>query len=300
MRYVTYEAKGGEHVGLLTGARVADADTLLARAGLPAAGSLTGLIRRLADGIIPAGFFEKPLPADCPTVPLNEVRLLAPIPRPARNIFCVGKNYADHAVEVKETRLSGTGIPENPVYFTKTANPAQPDGGVIRFSPKLTQKVDYEAELAVVIGREGKNIDPARAEDYIFGYTILNDVSARDLQVRHEQWFKGKNLDTFCPMGPWIVGKEEIPFPVELTITCRVNGEVRQRDNTRHFIFDIPTALAELSRGLTLEPGDIFSTGTPAGVGAGMHPPRFLHGGDTVECEIERIGCLHSRVEETD
>lgn len=300
MKYVTYEADGREHAGLLIDGRVTDADAWLARAGLPPAGSMTGLIRGMAAGKIPTDFFRGPLPAGYPALPLQAVRLLAPIPRPARNIFCVGKNYAKHAVEVKKTRISATGIPENPIYFTKTANPAQPDGGIIRFSRRVTRQADYEAELAVVIGQEGRDIDPARAEDYIFGYTIIDDVSARDLQVRHEQWFKGKNLDTFCPMGPCIVGKEDIPFPVELTITCRVNGEVCQQDNTRHFIFDIPTMLAVLSQGLTLEPGDILSTGTPAGVGAGLNPPRFLHGGDTVECEIERIGCLHSTVEETD
>lgn len=292
MKYVTYESDGLEHPGLLTAAGVVNADTLLTGAGLPAAGSLTGLIRRLADGSIPAGFFSCPMPAGCGALPLTAVRLLAPIPRPARNIFCLGKNYAKHAVEVKMTRLSGTGVPQYPIYFTKTANPAVPDGGTVHFSPRLTRCLDYEAELAFVIGREGRHIDPARAEDYIFGYTILNDISARDVQARHEQWFKGKNFDTFCPMGPYLVGREEIPFPVELDITGRVNGEVRQHDNTRHFIFDIPTILADLSEGLTLEPGDIISTGTPAGVGAGFDPPRFLKDGDTVECEIDKIGSL--------
>lgn len=293
MKYVTYESDGLEHPGLLTAAGVVDADTLLTGAGLPAAGSLTGLIRRLADGSIPAGFFSRPMPAGCRVLPLTAVRLLAPIPRPARNIFCLGKNYAKHAVEVKMTRLSGTGVPQYPIYFTKIANPAVPDGGTVHFSPRLTRCLDYEAELAFVIGREGRHIDPARAEDYIFGYTILNDISARDVQARHEQWFKGKNFDTFCPMGPCLVGRDEIPFPVELDITGRVNGEVRQHDNTRHFIFDIPTILADLSDGLTLEPGDIISTGTPAGVGAGFDPPRFLKDGDTVECEIDKIGSLH-------
>ncbi len=293
MKYVTYESDGLEHPGLLTAAGVVDADTLLTGAGLPAAGSLTGLIRRLADGSIPAGFFSRPMPVGCGVLPLTAVRLLAPIPRPARNIFCLGKNYAKHAVEVKMTRLSGTGVPQYPIYFTKIANPAVPDGGTVHFPPRLTRCLDYEAELAFVIGREGRHIDPARAEDYIFGYTILNDISARDVQARHEQWFKGKNFDTFCPMGPCLVGRDEIPFPVELDITGRVNGEVRQHDNTRHFIFDIPTILADLSDGLTLEPGDIISTGTPAGVGAGFDPPRFLKDGDTVECEIDKIGSLH-------
>jgi 2-keto-4-pentenoate hydratase/2-oxohepta-3-ene-1,7-dioic acid hydratase in catechol pathway len=157
--------------------------------------------------------------------------------------------------------------------------------------------VDYEAELALIIGKKGKDIAPEDAEQYVFGYTVINDVSARDLQKRHEQWFKGKNLDTFCPMGPCLIEKDDLPYPPELDIRCTVNGEIRQDSNTRKLIFDIPTIISDLSKGMTLLPGDIISTGTPSGVGVGFTPPRFLADGDRIECRIEGIGTLSNQVE---
>lgn len=294
MRYLTYLNGGAEHPGLLHQQKIYDLNEALGRAGFPSVPSLRTLIETAAetDGIVDALVsvdFTK-------CSPVENAVLCAPFPRPARNVFCLGKNYAAHATEVKETRLSDTGIPKAPVYFTKTAAPALRPEGVIDCPSELTEKLDYEAELAVIIGRTGKNIAPDAAERYIFGYTILNDISARDLQVRHEQWFRGKNLDTFCPMGPVIVDKGELPFPLRLQITCRVNGETRQNANTGDLIFDIPTILSDLSHGFTLLPGDIISTGTPAGVGAGGDPPRFLQNGDTVECEIEHIGILRNTV----
>lgn len=227
---------------------------------------------------------------------LDEIKLLAPIPYPPRNVFCLGKNYADHAQEIKMTQISDTGIPDCPIYFTKIASPAIAHGDQIRFSPQVTQQVDYEVELAVVIGKAGRDIKAQEAEDYVFGYTIANDISARDLQGAHKQWFKGKSLDTFCPMGPVLVHKSVLPMPVELNIQCRVNGELRQDSNTREMIFDIPAIISDLSRGLTLLPGDIIMTGTPSGVGMGFEPPRLLADGDIVECYIEKIGKLVNQV----
>jgi 2-keto-4-pentenoate hydratase/2-oxohepta-3-ene-1,7-dioic acid hydratase in catechol pathway len=229
-------------------------------------------------------------------LPLNSVKLLAPIPFPKRNVFCLGKNYEEHAREIKMTKISDTGIPKSPIYFTKIAAPATAHGDQIIFSNNTTRKVDYEVELAIVIGKEGSNIKPEDAEEYIFGYTIVNDVSARDLQVEHKQWFKGKSLDTFCPMGPCIVHKTDIPFPVELSIQCSINGELRQNSNTKNMIFDISYIISDLSKGLTLKPGDIICTGTPSGVGMGFNPPKLLNDGDLIECYIERIGKLSNKV----
>lgn len=232
------------------------------------------------------------------TVPLDSVKIAAPIPYPRRNIFCLGKNYVEHVKEVKITRITGTDIPEAPIYFTKAACPAIGQGDSIKFSSKVTQAVDYEAELAVIIGKDGSDIKEEDVENYIFGYTIINDVSARDLQGKHNQWFKGKSLDTFCPMGPVIVHKSEIPFPVELNISCRVNGELRQNSNTKKLIFDIPYIISDLSKGLTLRAGDIIATGTPNGVGLGFNPIKVLKDGDVVECSIEKIGALKSKIVE--
>ncbi|MFZ5817336.1 MAG: fumarylacetoacetate hydrolase family protein [Bacillota bacterium] len=225
--------------------------------------------------------------------PLSEVRLLAPIPRPAKNIYCVGLNYAAHSDEF----TGGTKPPPAaPIIFSKTPGTVIGPGEAIDSHPDLTREVDYEAELAVVIGRTGRNIRKEEARAYIFGYTIINDVTARDLQRKHQQWLIGKSLDTFCPMGPFLVHRDEIPWPVALNISSRVNGELRQNSNTRHLIFDIPTLIETLSAGHTLEAGDIIATGTCEGVGMGFNPPRFLKPGDLVEVAIEGIGLLANTV----
>lgn len=230
------------------------------------------------------------------TISFDSIKIEAPIPYPERNVFCLGKNYVEHAKEVKLTKITGTDIPVEPIYFTKVASPAIGNGDFVKFSTKVTKQVDYESELAVIIGKEGTNIKAEEAEDYIFGYTIINDISARDLQGKHIQWFKGKSLDTFCPMGPCITHKNEIPFPVELNIGCKVNGEIRQNSNTKKLIFDIPYIISDLSKGLTLKPGDIISTGTPNGVGMGFNPIKVLKNGDVVECFIEEIGSLTNKI----
>lgn len=230
-------------------------------------------------------------------------KLLAPIPRPRRNVFCVGKNYHEHAAEFANSGFDtsaakGETAPEFPVIFTKPPSSIVADGDpVLRFAD-VTQQLDYEAELAVVIGGPGRGIAPADALAHVWGYTIVNDVTARDLQQRHRQWFLGKSMDTFCPMGPWIVTADEVGDPTNLEVRCWINGELRQHANTRDLIFDIPTIIATISAGITLQPGDIIATGTPAGVGIGFKPPRFLNPGDVMKIAIDRLGTLTNTVTE--
>lgn len=225
-------------------------------------------------------------------IPLENIKLTAPIPYPNRNIICLGKNYEDHALEIKSLPGGKAAVPDFPIYFTKAANPAIGHMDKVVIPTHVTNEVDYEVELAIIIGKDGKNIAPQEAEDYIFGYTIVNDISARDIQMKHSQWFRGKSLDTFTPMGPYLVYKSEIDYPVNLDVSCKVNGEIRQSSNTDKLIFDIPYIISDLSNGFTLKAGDIILTGTPAGVGMGFNPPRFLKSGDVVECSIEKIGTL--------
>lgn len=223
--------------------------------------------------------------------------LLAPLPNPRKNIFCVGRNYAEHIAEGERAQNIKVGITDHPVYFTKPpTSVVAPEGDVLIF-PNLSEATDYEVELAVVIGKPGRNISKENAYEHVFGYTILNDITARDVQRRHGgQYFKGKGLDGSCPIGPWIVTTDAMPDPENLAIGLSVNDEVRQNGRTRDMIFDIPTLIASLSEGLTLEPGDILATGTPSGVGYAMDPPQFLKAGDTVVCNIEGIGQLRNTV----
>lgn len=224
---------------------------------------------------------------------LEQLTLLAPIPRPTKNIFCVGKNYAEHAIEMG----SKDDIPEHIMVFTKAPTTVIGADDTVLNHHEVTSELDYEGELAVIIGKKGKAIEREEALDYVFGYTIINDITARDLQARHKQFFIGKSLDTTCPMGPWIVHKSEIENPNQLQIQTLVNGEVRQHSNTENFIFPIEEIISVLSKGMTLEPGDIIATGTPAGVGKGFKPPRFLYPGDEIEITIEKIGTLRNQVE---
>lgn len=221
-----------------------------------------------------------------------DLEWLAPIPRPAKNIFCVGKNYKDHAIEMG----SAADIPEFVMMFSKAPTAVIGHQAEILRHEKVTDELDYEGELAVVIGKKGIGITAEEAMDHIFGYTIINDVTARDLQKRHKQFLIGKSLDGSCPMGPCIVPKQDIGDPHQLKLTTTVNGEVRQDGNTKDFIFTIPEIIEALSAGTTLEPGDIIATGTPAGVGKGFKPPRLLNSGDTVEITVEGIGTLRNSV----
>jgi 2-keto-4-pentenoate hydratase/2-oxohepta-3-ene-1,7-dioic acid hydratase in catechol pathway len=238
------------------------------------------------------------LPVAGPGIPLDQVKLVAPI-SPRRNIFCVGKNYRAHAKEFAGSgyeagAVKGAEIDEYPAVFTKPPTTVVGPGDTVDLHAHVTSAVDYEAELALIIGKAGRDISPENAYDHIWGYTIVNDVTARDRQRNHKQWFMGKSLDTFCPMGPWITTADEIR-PDNLDLECWVNGELRQHANTSDLIFDIPTLIATISAGLTLQPGDIIATGTPAGVGIGFDPPRFLKAGDEVSISISGIGKLTNR-----
>jgi 2-keto-4-pentenoate hydratase/2-oxohepta-3-ene-1,7-dioic acid hydratase in catechol pathway len=239
------------------------------------------------------------LSADAPALPLASVKLLAPIPVPRRNVFCVGKNYTDHAKEFAGSgyeagAVKGAEIDEYPAVFTKPASAVIGTGETVSLHPHITSAVDYEVELTLVIGKGGRDIPATRAYEHIWGYTIINDVTARDRQRNHKQWFMGKALDTFCPMGPWITTADEVDAE-NLDVKCWVNGELRQNANTRDLIFDIPTLIATISAGLTLEPGDLIATGTPAGVGLGFNPPKFLKPGDEVSMSITGLGTLTNR-----
>lgn len=228
--------------------------------------------------------------------PLAEVQLLAPVV-PQKNVICVGKNYADHAAEI--AKAGGVAVEEAdvPTFFTKPPTSIAGPGATLHLSRKVSQQYDWEAELAVVIGKRCCDVADADALDVVFGYTCLNDLTARDLQKRHKQWFKGKSLDDTCPIGPWIVTADEIPDPQSLAIQLRVDGVEKQSSNTRKMIFDVRQIIGSLTAGLTLEPGDVIATGTPDGVGIGRTPPEFLEHDMTVEVEIEKIGILRNRIE---
>jgi 2-keto-4-pentenoate hydratase/2-oxohepta-3-ene-1,7-dioic acid hydratase in catechol pathway len=227
----------------------------------------------------------------------SQSKLLAPIPWPRKNVVMLGINYREHVDEGARARELEIKYPEWPVYFTKPATSVIGHMGKV-VHHKITNRLDWEVELAVVIGKKGRNIPKDKAYDYVFGYTVCLDMTARELQRQHGQWFKGKSLDTFCPLGPWIVHKSALPNPQQVRLICRVNGEVMQDGNTRDMIFDIPTIIESLSGGLTLEPGDIISTGTPSGVGFARVPPVYLKPGDKVEGEVEGIGVLQVEIVE--
>ncbi|MGI4778343.1 MAG: fumarylacetoacetate hydrolase family protein [Janthinobacterium lividum] len=238
-------------------------------------------------------------PAPTSWQPLKGLRLRAPLV-PHRNVFCVGKNYHEHAAEFARSGFDtsaakGETAPAAPVVFTKAPSTVVGTGDEVMPFTELTRQLDYEAELAVVIGKPGRGIRPEDAWDHVWGYTIVNDVTARDLQQKHRQWFIGKSMDTFCPMGPWIVTADEVDA-TKLTVKCWINGELRQDAVTSDLIFDIPTIIATLSAGMMLQPGDVIATGTPAGVGIGFSPPRFLVPGDLMKIEIGGIGTLENRI----
>ena len=286
MKLITYRQNGAEHVGALTEdgtgvlpLPVPDMNTLIETMTLTDLRSAVAAAERGS------------------ALALSDVELLAPIPRPRQDVLCLGMNYLAHAEEA--VRYSADAFrKERPVavYFSKRVSEAEKPDGVIPRHAGLTDRLDYEAELAVVLGRTARDVKAADAADCIFGYTVLNDVSARDLQTGHKQWYFGKSLDGATPMGPVLVTADEIAYPPALEITCRVNGELRQQSNTSLLITSIGQILEELTAGMTLLPGTIIATGTPAGVGMGFDPPKFLQSGDVVECAIEGIGTLRSTV----
>jgi 2-keto-4-pentenoate hydratase/2-oxohepta-3-ene-1,7-dioic acid hydratase in catechol pathway len=285
VKLVTYQHSGRTRIGAVQAERVIDLSAV--------APDMLSLIDGGGDALERA---RASVAAGAVSVALEEVRLLAPIPQPRRNVMCLGKNYAEHARESHEARGEKVEIPDVPVIFTKATTAVNGPYDDIPVDAQVSEQMDYESELAVIIGRAGRNIDAADGLDHVFGYTVLNDATARDLQQRHKQFFKGKSLDGCCPIGPWIVTADEIPNPHTLRITCHVNGELRQDSTTAEMIFDIPATLAHLSNGMTLLPGDIIATGTPSGVGFAMKPPVYLRPGDVVECHVEKVGTIRNRV----
>lgn len=227
---------------------------------------------------------------------LNSVEIVAPIPRPSKNVFCVGRNYRGHIIEGARARGIEVSFPKVPEFFTKPATSVIGQDAGIRRYKELTHQLDYEIELAVVIGKFGRDVSVEQALSVVWGYTIINDISARDLQRAHGQWFKGKGLDTFCPMGPWIVTSDEFGNPENHRLSLTVNGGVRQDSTTTDLLFSVSEIVSHLSAGLSLEPGDIIATGTPGGVALGMSPQAFLETGDTIEAQIDGIGVLRNRV----
>lgn len=301
MRLLTFSPRRGgvTRVGMLLGdERVLDVGAAAQRARLRLpfdAGDMLSLIGSGRAGL--AALRKLARSAAGMGASLRTLRVLAPLPRPRKNVFCVGWNYLEHFEEGARARPQVQEMPTHPAFFTKAPtavngpyDPIPPHAGV-------TEKLDWEVELGVVIGRGGRDIAEGDAMKHVFGYTVVNDISAREVQRQHgQQWFKGKSLDGTCPMGPWIVTADEVPDPHALRVICRVNGAVKQDSNTRHMYFRIPRIIAELSAGLTLEPGDVVSTGTPAGVGHARTPPEFMKAGDLLETEVAGIGVLRNRI----
>ncbi len=228
---------------------------------------------------------------------LQEVKLHAPIPQPRKNVICMAVNYAEHARETASIReRTTTAPPTSPILFTKATTTINAPDEPFVIDPTVSEEIDWEIELGVIIGKGGKHISEADALSHIFGYTIINDITARDLQARHKQFFLGKSLDGSCPIGPYIVTADEIADPQKLSLRLRVNGEIKQDSNTSEMVFSIPTIIATLSAVMTLEPGDIIATGTPSGVGFSRTPPEFLRPNDVVECEVEGLGILRTPI----
>jgi 2-keto-4-pentenoate hydratase/2-oxohepta-3-ene-1,7-dioic acid hydratase in catechol pathway len=285
MRLATFQDAQGVHLGAVRGGEILALDAV--------APDMLSFIDRGSDALTQA---SQPVQQAQGWRPLSSVTLLAPIPRPRQNVVCVGMNYVAHAVESDRARGREPKLPSVPVFFTKAVlSVANPVSDFV-LDPAVTSELDYEVELAFVMGRTGTNIKREDALSYVFGYTVANDISARDLQGRHQQFFKGKSLDGACPLGPWIVTADEIPNPAALTVRLRVNGEQRQESSVSDLIFDVPTLIEHLSLGATLEAGTIICTGTPSGVGLGYTPPNYLKVGDVVEAEIDTIGGLRTRI----
>lgn len=289
MRVATFSIAGERRVGLvdLEAETIAPFDFSVdqARSGILA------LIDRNGAG----------MPRTLSPIPLAQVEIEAPIPQPRRNIFCVGKNYHEHAHEFARSGFdssAGAGaIPKHPIIFSKVPESVVANHASVLIDPSVSTAIDYEAELAVIIGKGGRGISREEALDHVWGYTIVNDVTARDLQGKYSQWLIGKSQDTFCPMGPWAVTRDELDLTTA-GIRCFVNEDLRQDSRISLLIFDIPTIIATLSQGITLRPGDIIATGTPVGVGIGFDPPRYLKAGDVVRIEIDGIGTLENRFAE--
>jgi len=290
MKLATYRYDGAVRVGQW------DDATQTVRGLLLDGAPVADLVALIADGASLAR-----CTASGPPLPIRNIELLAPVPRPARNIFCVGKNYMNHAREFSRSGFDAgqsapaDAIPDCPIVFTKPPETVIAHGRPVWSATGVSAALDYEVELAVIIGRGGRGIRKRDAMQHVWGYTIINDVTARDWQKKHKQWFLGKSFDTFCPMGPIAATADELDV-TNLEVKCWINGELRQHANTRDLIFDVPTIIETISAGITLHPGDIIATGTPEGVGIGFNPPKFLRPGDRMVLEITGLGRLENEV----
>lgn len=295
MRFYSFSDGERSSYGVLTDAGLIDLPEAAARRGLAFPPTLSGMIEagpgaiEQVDKWIGDG-------TDAYPVRLDAVYLQPPIPHPNKNIFCVGRNYVDHVAEGYRAAGKQVALPAFPQFFTKATTAVGAPIGEFVWDAAMTQQLDYEVELAVVIGEGGRNIARKDAWSHVFGFTVLNDITARDLQRRHDQWFKGKSLDGSAPMGPCIVTLDEFEDIGSIELVARVNGETRQKACVSQMIFDIPELIAQLSAGLTLQSGDVIATGTPSGVGYAMDPPQFLQDGDVVECSIPGIGTISTRI----
>lgn len=304
MKFLTFSENGQSRLGmLLEGNRVLNLTAWLAsrsELGLSSPVHDVGELIALGDEAIQRIAKAKPQSdAETATLPLLDSLQVLPPLKMARNVFCVGRNYREHIIEGNLARgRPANSLPEAIEFFTKAPATVIGHGGKVKRHKGLTNSLDYEVELAIVIGRRGVDIPRAEALNHVFGYTIVNDITARDLQARHGQWFKGKSLDTTCPMGPVVVHRSAIPNANNLDVSLSVNGEERQKDNTSDMIFDVAVIVEQLSAGMTLEPGDVIATGTPKGVGFALNPPRCLQAGDVVAASIESIGTLINEVVE--
>jgi 2-keto-4-pentenoate hydratase/2-oxohepta-3-ene-1,7-dioic acid hydratase in catechol pathway len=292
MKLVSYRSRGEVRLGVLDGERVIDLQRAGEAAGRPLPSDMRAFIGLGEAGLDAA---EAAVKSGAGAVS-GEVRLAAPLQNLTKNLFCVGRNYKEHIIEGARARGREPRFPEFVEFFSKPPTTVIGHEDDIRLDPKVTKQLDYEVEFTVVIGHDGRDIPAARANDYIYGYTVGNDVTARDAQAAHGQWFKGKSMDTFGPLGPCLVPKRYYPNPQQARLTLRVNGETRQDSNTSDMLFDIPTIIEQLSLGITLQAGDIIMTGTPSGVALGMSPQAWLQDGDVLEAEVEGIGVLRNRV----
>jgi len=287
MKVATYRVGGERRVGLIDAVR-----QTVSPFDIPESEAQLGVL----------ALIDRPsLPRVLSPMPLKEAVLEAPIPRPRRNIYCVGKNYHEHAKEFASSGFDSSAaagaVPKHPIIFSKVPECVVAHQHPVLIDRNVSQAIDYEAELGVIIGKGGRGVRAQDALDHVWGYTIINDITARDLQGLYSQWLIGKSQDTFCPMGPWAVTKDEINLS-DTTIKCWINGELRQDANTTDLIFDVPTIIATISAGVTLVPGDIIATGTPAGVGIGFKPPKYLVPGDVARIEISGVGVLENEFRE--
>ncbi|MDA0653032.1 MAG: fumarylacetoacetate hydrolase family protein [Proteobacteria bacterium] len=298
MKLVTFARRGAARIGIVDSETNTVIDLSIAAPKLPT--DMTAFIEAGDRALAAAAKAVQTRKKEARLL-LSRVRLSAPIPTPRRNVLCVGKNYYDHAKEFDDSGFNATkgesAIPELPIIFTKAPSSVIGPGDPIPGYLDHTKSVDYEVELGVIIGKGGRGISKRDALKHVYGYTIINDVTARHVQADHKQWFLGKSIDGFCPMGPWLVTADEIGNVKKLRVESKVNGEIRQSAVVKDLIFDIPTLIATLSKGMTLQSGDIIATGTPAGVGIGFKPPKFLKKGDVVTLTIDRLGVLENTVE---